>query len=197
MVGHRLRFGLLLMCSFAAFFLSVGSQVTAREPTTTEELDLRVVPSGGTVLASNPGGSKAAQERKRTKVHEGKRVRRKKLPFTAQPIPIWAFPLVLTGGLSLMSMGIALVAKANQAEDERRLTEVAPLSREVPVDDASRPDVTPRAPPGPDGSRARAAPARDWEKGHGLDVASAWRALGRGSEDRLSVVTHTRHQRRR
>jgi hypothetical protein len=59
------------------------------------------------------------------RVPEGKRVRRGHLPSTDAAIPLWLSPLIVVSALGLITLGVALLVKVRNAEDERYLLNAA------------------------------------------------------------------------
>jgi hypothetical protein len=59
------------------------------------------------------------------RVREGKRVRRGHLPSTDAAVPLWLSPLIVVSALGLITLGVALLVKVRNAEDESYLLNAA------------------------------------------------------------------------
>jgi hypothetical protein len=129
------------------------------------------------------------QDDNETRVREGKRVRRGKLPATDAAIPLWLSPLIVVSGLGFITLGIVLLVKVRNAEDEKYLLAAAKIGE----------NEVSGAPSGPPTAFHALQPASRTEtnldminkelsppseKGTPSDprrVSKAWQAIGRGS----------------
>jgi hypothetical protein len=123
------------------------------------------------------------------RIREGKRVRKGHLPSTDAAIPLWLTPLIVVSALGLITLGVALLVKVRNAEDEGYLLIAARVGGKR---GSGAPSGT-----SPASHRARKASrtetnlhmieghlAPEGEKGTSSDlrsVAKAWRVLGRSS----------------
>jgi hypothetical protein len=178
----------VLSCLVASTFLTAPPAIAG------PQTNVRWHPQEVFALTAGPGEVAYQQnenqdEDKEARIREGNRVRRGHLPSTDAAIPLWLTPLIVVSALGLITLGVALLVKVRNAEDEEYLLNAARVG--------GKKGSVAQSGASPTSNRARKASrtetnlhmiegnlASEGEKGTSSDlrsVAKAWRVLGRSS----------------